>query len=379
MANTPIQNRPTTHPNNGGQAQPVDVKTQQFSTTGGVYKKPTAPKRGDFSNTLDFANALADYIEQNKKYQESLKQNVLPTDEIQGVGESELDSFFGKYADLEPEFFDQDVEGATNHFIDSLSKDDVEEMISYGLRNSTQMNGDPSYAICGWNISIVAMMIQKKIYGNTKGKAITQQEFDELEKKDYSQPNSYYLNTMLDEADFKAQKNVVFYRGLRGINSNQVKRVREGYYSNGANYSKALIGSQRSYSGSAIYTASEKRYAEENDYDRSLLITGCVDTKNGTIKTLTFSMQKSRELRDKILNSHCFDNLNARLKKLGYDDTTSEQLAKNFKYSLTEANTYYGSLDFGMAAMLMGYDVVFNEDRQIDILNPNIMKIVAEE
>lgn len=68
MVGSEIENRPTTHKNNGNEQQQVDVGTQQFSSTNDSESPSSTIRREDYSSPIDYLKAM-------KKAKESGPQN----------------------------------------------------------------------------------------------------------------------------------------------------------------------------------------------------------------------------------------------------------------------------------------------------------------
>ena len=362
--------------------QPCDEQGQYTNVAVPVFGNDVFTFEDFIDAVLDHEGALGDYRNASQETKDkvdaglAVEWNALVSDAVEE--QNRANSPYRKFYET-----DEELEAALPEL---LGPTFARKLLEVCGGNAFSENINPSNGDAWHKVSSLGAAMQQLRYPQVKNNPITEEEYEDLAKRGVrlesfvgSQTDSWQVQ----ESDIKVLNGAVkdaiangtpimVWRGIGGV-SDYAKRAEivRGMVDDDDDTVKTLLGSG-SY-GSVEYTTLWNRYADENYSYDGLLMHG-IFLGDSTTKVLVL------ESSDWMAKQEQFNQLYAPLEKkkpeildgLRRAGFTSTEVAQIDGF-LTRAN-----FNIGFLAMLRGYDVVFAEGHQIDVLNAGLLHISEE-
>lgn len=270
-----------------------------------------------------------------------------------------------------------------------FTKELIDEAISLGFPGETYFRASP---FSSYEVNILSHVLQKARYGRRKFNPISQEEYAERAKNAINVGDGGNWEGSTADA-VSSGRDVLLWRGYCRINGKDREACHRGQVDEDDSTSKSLIGS--GCYGSVIYMSGNESYSR-GSYMHWGLLSHAILRGSQTIRTLDFTMGDDGETDDyesygykaiKELQKVAADVADAiaeNMRQYEYDNNTIDKIKDNV-LNLMGVEDWYGErhvdpgyANKGFCAMLMGYDVVLGDSKQIDILNPALVDMSNE-
>lgn len=240
-------------------------------------------------------------------------------------------------------------------------------------------------------VEVLSLLMQESRYPNRKMKPISEQEWDSLfanhktlpKNCDYDTGYNYLMSNM---------KTLPIFRGVKS-RVDSVQKIHDGHFEDGPGLARTLLSRRGTgYYGSVTYMSMSQNYGEGYKSNTGgLFLKGYVEPSklnvlffdrgdytgdsNPIIKTLRRDMIEeiygpygTTHRKKDISKSSVLSKIYNNLKSWGVDDSKAKKFTEYFQSRVMS--------DTGLCAMMMGYDAIFADGNQFDILNPSVVKLV---
>lgn len=223
-----------------------------------------------------------------------------------------------------------------------------------------------------FEIFTIPWLIQKARFGTNHFSTCSKEEYESIKKNMPDIASDYEVSPEDVMALVESGCDFTVHRGLPSENASECVK---GFYD--SKVTDSLQGS--GYYGHVIYTSLSYDYAynfangEYNDEESVLL--GCVVRNNGNLKVWDLKSPQIRYYDHKKLLGAAgitVDDVQAAVKEC------FGAVGKNNSASACASIINAMSTDPGTLAALLGYDAIYGDDSQFDIVNPTIVDVVPE-
>ena len=233
----------------------------------------------------------------------------------------------------------------------------------------------------GHRVPALPMALQMARYKYNRMKAISNDEFnkriqkifDETQKDSYGDPigNNTLPSSCGHDRGYQyleTHTEIPVFRGMY-VSSYDKETVRQGFFENGKDAPLSLMGN--GCFGTCIYMSMSYDYSS-GGYDEGILVKGIVKPEEAK----WFDQQSYHNLKNEFVAKLPIFLNNLRNKMDNSPIFASGRYSKD-KFLNTVEN--FIKNDRAFIPMLMGYDAMFADGNQFDILNPNVVELVDEK